>query len=344
MGEVLQIDTVFTNVSKGLLASAKDLQDAFGTADQRAICKEILDKGELQVSEQERSALTESTFRDIATIVVDKSINPVNKNPYTLSMIQNAMRQIHFSVNLSKSAKSQALDVIRRLKEVMPIARACMLLRIVCSESILSEMRQFLHASGIDIVGEGAAAHSSSTLSNAEASTQSSTDAPSKSIFLDITVDPELYRKVEEVVQNKTRGEGRVEVLQLRTSASSSRTGASEKVMDEAASAHDAKPSSTADAGNVGGGGVKKSTSSGVGKGKQKKLDSSLMEAVSRINISNESDEEDEHIALNQEDYDNYVLEALTKKGGKKKKGKNKKGSTERGAEDLQDPDAMGGG
>lgn len=53
---MLQIDTIFTNVSKGLLASSKDLSDAFGTSDQMKICEIILDKGELQVSEGERQA------------------------------------------------------------------------------------------------------------------------------------------------------------------------------------------------------------------------------------------------------------------------------------------------
>ena len=48
-----------------------------------------------------------SIFRDVASIVVDKSINPENSRPYTISMIQNAMRQIHFSANTSKSSKSQ---------------------------------------------------------------------------------------------------------------------------------------------------------------------------------------------------------------------------------------------
>lgn len=55
--EVLQVNTVFTNVSKGMLASSGDLIDAFGTADQKLVCQEILDKGEMQVSEQERGAL-----------------------------------------------------------------------------------------------------------------------------------------------------------------------------------------------------------------------------------------------------------------------------------------------
>ena len=77
------------------------------------MCKEILDKGELQVSEQERNALLDSTFRDIASIVVDKTLHPQTSRPYTISMIQNAMKQIHFSVNTSKSAKSQGnIDII----------------------------------------------------------------------------------------------------------------------------------------------------------------------------------------------------------------------------------------
>lgn len=57
--EVLQIDTVFTNVSKGMLASSKDLMEAFGTTDHLTVCKEILDKGDVQVSEQERGLFLE---------------------------------------------------------------------------------------------------------------------------------------------------------------------------------------------------------------------------------------------------------------------------------------------
>lgn len=69
-------------------------------------------------------------FRDVATIVSEKSINPENDRPYTISMIQNAMKDIHYSVNLTKNAKQQALDVIRKLRKVMPIARVMMSLKI----------------------------------------------------------------------------------------------------------------------------------------------------------------------------------------------------------------------
>jgi ribosome maturation protein SDO1 len=216
ISEVLQVETVFTNVSKGLLASSKDLVDVFGTADQLLACKEILDRGELQVSEQERAALIENLFRDVASIVVEKSMNPENSRPYTISMIQNAMRQIHFSVNTNKSAKSQALEVIRKLKAVMPIARAAMLIRIVCTATAASSISSSLHDLGINLEGNKDAL----TFDDAGAGGQDKDAVKS----VEALIDPELYRRVEEKVVTATAGKegdsGRVEVLQLRVPAS----------------------------------------------------------------------------------------------------------------------------
>ena len=82
--EVLQTDSIFVNVSKGMLASNKELLSAFGTAETLTVCSEILNKGELQVSEQERAALYETVFRDVASIVAEKTINPETNRSYTV--------------------------------------------------------------------------------------------------------------------------------------------------------------------------------------------------------------------------------------------------------------------
>ena len=49
LDEVLQATTIYNNVSKGVVAKEKDLMAAFGTTDEKVICLEILQKGELQV-------------------------------------------------------------------------------------------------------------------------------------------------------------------------------------------------------------------------------------------------------------------------------------------------------
>ena len=105
--EVLQSQAVFANVSKGQVAKKEDLVACFGTDDQAAICKEILSKGELQVSEKERHVAQDSMMKDIATTVADKCVNPESKRPYPVSMIEKAMKDVHFSVKPNRNSKQQ---------------------------------------------------------------------------------------------------------------------------------------------------------------------------------------------------------------------------------------------
>lgn len=74
---------MFTNVSKGQVAKKEDLIKAFGKDDQTEVCKEILAKGELQVSDKERQSQLELLFKDIATTVagiIDVGIFYVTSN------------------------------------------------------------------------------------------------------------------------------------------------------------------------------------------------------------------------------------------------------------------------
>ena len=118
----------------------------FDTDDSKLVIKEILEKGELQITDQERSVMQENIFRDVAVIVADKCVNPENNRPYTVGVIQNAMKEIHYGVNITKSAKSQALDVIKKLKSTMPIARAPMSLRVVFPSDRADQVLKELNA------------------------------------------------------------------------------------------------------------------------------------------------------------------------------------------------------
>lgn len=71
---------------------------------------QILDKGELQVAGKERESQLSSQFRDIATIVMQKTINPETQRPYTISMIERLMHEIHFAVDPHNSSKKQVIS------------------------------------------------------------------------------------------------------------------------------------------------------------------------------------------------------------------------------------------
>ncbi|KAF5200891.1 Ribosome maturation protein sbds [Thalictrum thalictroides] len=152
--EVLQSHTVYSNVSKGVLAKSKDLNKAFGTDDHSKICLEILDKGELQVAGKEREAQLSNQFRDIATIVMQKTINPETQRPYTISMIERLMHEIHFAVDSNDNSKKQALEVIRELQKQFPIKRAPMRLRLIISKEKFPSLLEKLDIWSTNIVSK----------------------------------------------------------------------------------------------------------------------------------------------------------------------------------------------
>jgi ribosome maturation protein SDO1 len=193
--EVLQTHTVFINVSKGQVAKKEDLIKAFGKDDQTEICKEILAKGELQVSDKERHSALDAMFKDIATTVADKCVNPYSKRPYSVSLIEKAMKDIHFSVKPNRNTKQQALDVIPQLKSVMPLERAKMRLKISISGKEACKLKEKI----------------AKLISNIE-----SEDWCSGELSLIFLTDPGNYRTIDEMVRTETKGAGILELLNLK--------------------------------------------------------------------------------------------------------------------------------
>ncbi|XP_046680639.1 ribosome maturation protein SBDS [Homalodisca vitripennis] len=193
--EVLQTHTVFTNVSKGQVAKKEDLVKAFGKEDQTEICKEILAKGELQVSDKERQTQLDSLFKDIATTVADKCVNPETKRPYPVSIIEKAMKDVHFSVKPNRNAKQQALDVIPQLKATMPLERAQMRLKIVISGKEARKLREKVVKLATKVETE---------------------EWNSGELNLVCLADPGNFRELDETVRSETKGHGLLELLNLK--------------------------------------------------------------------------------------------------------------------------------
>jgi ribosome maturation protein SDO1 len=142
LDEVLQSRNVFSNVSKGELAKTDKVTRAFGAADADAILEEILSRGDLQVGEKERELALSKMRREVALSLAGMSVNPTNNMPYPVTMLEKAMKDVHFKPDPRKAAKKQAKALIRVLAEKMPLVRAKMRLKISGgSEAALEAMQ-----------------------------------------------------------------------------------------------------------------------------------------------------------------------------------------------------------
>lgn len=68
---------------------------------------QILDKGELQVSDKERSHGLEQQYREICTAVMEMCVNPETQRPYPYGIIETAMKEAHYSVKPNRNTKQQ---------------------------------------------------------------------------------------------------------------------------------------------------------------------------------------------------------------------------------------------
>lgn len=149
------------------------------------------------MSSKERDNQAENLVKEIATIIAEKCVNPATKLPYPVAIIEKVMKDIHFSPNLNKAAKQQALDVIRSLEKEpnFPISRAQMRLLVNASLSDSSKIMPAIQP----------------FISLVESESKDGGE-----LNLTILVYPGAFREITDAVARITRGKGTVHTLNLK--------------------------------------------------------------------------------------------------------------------------------
>lgn len=121
ISKALVTDTIFFDASKGLRASEEKLQEVFGTMNSLEIAEIILKEGTLQLTAEQRRQLTEDKRKQIVSFVSRQCVDPRTNLPHPPRRIEQAMEQIHFSIDPFRDAEEQAMEVIKLLRPVLPL-------------------------------------------------------------------------------------------------------------------------------------------------------------------------------------------------------------------------------
>jgi len=251
LDNVLQINSVFLNVSKGQTAPSADLAKAFGAKTPvNDIILEILNKGELQVGEKERHAQLERVHNEVVGIVASKLVDPKTKRVYTTGMIEKALEMLSSQgsqaqnagsgtgtpatgedgeakpkvkehvwtgVVATKSAKSQALEAMKALiaHQPIPVARARMRLRITCPTSILKQAAKGAPKPADDDEGEEKTKGTVKDRILSFIEQVETQDVVGSEWEVTGFVEPGAFKGLGDFIGNETKGQGRVEVLDM---------------------------------------------------------------------------------------------------------------------------------
>ncbi|MBR9702350.1 ribosome assembly factor SBDS [Candidatus Pacearchaeota archaeon] len=113
-------DKVFTDSKKGEAASDSDLKDSFGTTDTNEIIQKIVKDGEVQLTQEHRSAEQEQKFKQVVDFLVSNAVDPQTGNPHTADRIQSALKQAHVNVK-NAPIESQIKDIVDEISKIIPI-------------------------------------------------------------------------------------------------------------------------------------------------------------------------------------------------------------------------------
>ncbi len=121
MRDVLAALQVFSDARKGLAASETAMKRIFGTSDAEEVAKEIIKKGEIQLTQEYRVQLREEKRRQIISVLHRNGVDPKTHLPHPPQRIENAFAEAKFHVDEFRSVQEQVQEALKALRPILPI-------------------------------------------------------------------------------------------------------------------------------------------------------------------------------------------------------------------------------
>ncbi|MGI0070864.1 MAG: ribosome assembly factor SBDS [Thermoplasmata archaeon] len=117
----LALDQVFKDAKRGDKISEEHLEKTFHTRNLAAIAKEIVLKGEVQVTTEQRHQLQAAKLRQIVATIARNAMNPQTGAPHPPSRIEAAMTEAKVHVDPFRPVDAQVQEVLAKLRPILPI-------------------------------------------------------------------------------------------------------------------------------------------------------------------------------------------------------------------------------
>ncbi len=121
LSDKLALDHVFKDAKKGDKISEEHLERIFHTRSVPEIARQIVQKGEVQVTTEQRHQLQAAKHKQIVASIVRNAMNPQTGAPHPATRIEAAMVEAKVHVDPFKSEDTQVQEIIAKLRPLLPI-------------------------------------------------------------------------------------------------------------------------------------------------------------------------------------------------------------------------------
>ena len=121
LSDKLALDQVFKDARKGEKISEEHLEKIFHTRVLVEIARQIILKGEVQVTTDQRHKLQAAKHRQIVTAIARNAMNPQTGAPHPPARIEAAMVEAKVHVDPFRPADAQIQEILQKLRPLLPI-------------------------------------------------------------------------------------------------------------------------------------------------------------------------------------------------------------------------------
>ena len=119
--DYMAVEDVFKNASKGTRPPEDKIKEAFGTEDIAEIAAKIVEKGEIQITAEQRKEMLEAKKNQVIAYIAANAINPQTHTPHPPLRIELALEEAKFHVDPFKPLEKEIDEAMKLLRPLLPI-------------------------------------------------------------------------------------------------------------------------------------------------------------------------------------------------------------------------------
>ena len=148
VSSVLVSDEIYQNSGEGTRASSEKLQKAFKTEDVMVIAEKILQKGDLNLTTEQRRKMTTEKRKQIITFITKTFVDPRSHLPHPPLRIEQVITDARVSIDPFKNVDEQVKDIVENLRSIIPLKSENLLLEISVPAQYVAKSYSVLKSTG----------------------------------------------------------------------------------------------------------------------------------------------------------------------------------------------------
>jgi ribosome maturation protein SDO1 len=145
---VLVSDEIYSDANKGSRAAGEKLVKYFKTTDHVQIATQILSKGDLSLTTEQRRKMVEDKKKQIIQYISKNFVDPKTHIPHPVMRIESALGEVRLIIDPFKPAEDQAKNVVDALRKILPLKSEILLLTITIPSQFSTQSYNLLKTAG----------------------------------------------------------------------------------------------------------------------------------------------------------------------------------------------------